>query len=136
MNPSLRVLVVDDSRAMLMVLRKMLAQCGYHNVETIGHGTEALRMMQARELEGRSYSVAILDYTMAPLTGLDLRRAMLGNRLFSKIPAVLMTDAEVAAGLAQDSRALFSSILLKPFSADVLSLAIEGAAETPQARFS
>lgn len=124
MPTSTRVLVVDDARTMLMVVKKMLSLCGYDNTDTSGSGTEALRMIGLHEQEGRPYGLAIINYTMSPLSGLDLRRAMLANRGFAKVPAILITTAEVAARLSPDNRAVFSSILLKPFSLEALGGAV------------
>src|SRR4051794_17822801 len=100
---------------MLLVLRNMLSKIGYPDVDVTVSGTEALRMMRTRDEEGRQYAAAILDQTMAPMTGVDLRRAMAGNRTFARIPALLMTSDSVAAGLPESVRGRFSSVLLKPF---------------------
>src|SRR4051794_32797764 len=103
------ILVVDDSRAVLFVVRTMLESCGYSNLDLIDSGTEALRRIQFRIDEGRPHAAAVLNYTMTPMTGLDVRRAMLANKAFSSIPAILMTTADVAGGLPESSLRLFSS---------------------------
>ncbi len=120
------ILVVDDSRPVLVVVRTMLETFGY-SADLVDSGTEALRRLHVRFEEGRPHAAAVLNHTMSPMTGLDVRRAMLANRSFSAVPVILMSTAEAAGGLSAKTRDMFSSVLEKPFAAEALRAAIDSA---------
>jgi two-component system, chemotaxis family, chemotaxis protein CheY len=120
------VLVVDDSRAMTTILRRLLHEIGVTDVDIAQDGSSALE-----SLSRKSYGVAISDWEMQPMTGPQLVQAVRQNPALSDTLLILIT----AHGLRQDEAWLAGAdgYLSKPFTAsqlrekleDVLSIAAD-----------
>ena len=61
------VLIVDDYKTMLRIIRNLLKQIGFNNVDEATDGKAALEKMQQRK-----YGLVISDWNMEPMTGLEL----------------------------------------------------------------
>src|ERR1700760_1839785 len=64
---SMPILVVDDYSTMIRIIRNLLKQLGFENVDDASDGSAALARMQ-----GRKYGLVISDWNMEPMTGYDL----------------------------------------------------------------
>src|ERR1700683_1763937 len=69
LDPSMPVLVVDDYSTMVRIIRNLLRQLGFADVDDARDGAEAIAKMQAKR-----YGLVISDWNMAPMTGFDLLR--------------------------------------------------------------
>ena len=97
MDKSTPVLIVDDYKTMLRIIRNLLKQIQIENVEEATDGEEALH-----KLRTGSFGLVISDWNMAPMTGLDLLKevradAKLKNTPFIMITAESKTENVVAA---------------------------------------
>jgi two-component system chemotaxis response regulator CheY len=112
------VLVVDDSRAMTTILRKLLHEIGFTDVDDAHDGGAALE-----RLGRKSYRIMISDWEMEPMTGPQLVQAIRGNPALSDTRLILIT----AHGLREDESWLAGAdgYLSKPFTAPVLRDKIE-----------
>jgi two-component system chemotaxis response regulator CheY len=112
------VLVVDDSRAMTTILRKLLHEIGFTDVDDANDGGSALQ-----SLSRKSYRVMISDWEMQPMTGPQLVQAVRQNPALSGTRIILIT----AHGPRQDESWLVGAdgYLSKPFTAPVLRDKIE-----------
>ncbi len=63
-DPNMRVLVVDDYRTMVRIIRNLLKQLGFTNVDEASDGSSALNMMREND-----YGLVISDWNMEPMTG-------------------------------------------------------------------
>ncbi len=68
-NYSMPVLVVDDYKTMIRIIRNLLKQLGFVNVDEAGDGSAALNMMRQK-----NYGLVISDWNMEPMTGFELLR--------------------------------------------------------------
>ena len=68
-DKSMNVLIVDDYKTMLRIIRNLLKQIEFHNVEEATDGAEALT-----KLRSGSFGLVISDWNMQPMTGLQLLR--------------------------------------------------------------
>jgi len=66
-DPSLPILVVDDYQTMVRIIRNLLKQIGFENVDEASNGAEALA-----KIESKSYGLIISDWSMEPMTGFEL----------------------------------------------------------------
>jgi signal transduction histidine kinase/DNA-binding response OmpR family regulator len=103
-----RVLVVDDNHTNRVILEQSLAGWSVH-VRVCEGGREALREMARAIAAGDPYQLAILDYHMPEMDGLELARAIRADRLLRKTKLVLLTssarrgDGRLARGIGIDA---------------------------------
>jgi two-component system, chemotaxis family, chemotaxis protein CheY len=112
------ILVVDDSRAMTTILRRLLHEIGFTDVDDAHDGATALE-----SLGRKSYGVVISDWEMQPMTGPQLVQAVRQNPALSDARLILIT----AHGVREDESWLVGAdgYLSKPFTAQVLRDKIE-----------
>lgn len=119
-NANLSILVVDDYNTMVRIIRKLLKQVGYENVDEAANGEEALRMIKENE-----YDLIISDWNMEPMTGFDLLREVRANEGTAKTPFILVTAESKKENVVAAQEAGVSDYLVKPFSAPVLKEKID-----------
>src|SRR5204863_7868988 len=68
-DTSMSVLVVDDYNTMIRIIRNLLKQLGFENIDDASDGSAALNKMR-----GKKYGLVISDWNMEPMTGYDLLR--------------------------------------------------------------
>ncbi|HRO50373.1 MAG TPA: response regulator, partial [Hyphomicrobium sp.] len=80
------VLVVDDYSTMVRIIKKLLKQIGFENVDDAASGEAALQKIKAKE-----YGLIISDWNMEPMTGYELLKAVRADPAMSKTPFILVT---------------------------------------------
>ena len=109
-------MVVDDSRAMRMILRKTLDELGYEVCDA-GNGQEALSLL---ETVGSSISLMLVDWNMPVMCGLDLVKAARSDARYSAITIVMVTTETEIEHISQALNAGANEYVMKPFTKDVL----------------
>ena len=125
---TMKALVIDDSRAMRAILRKILRGIGV-DVTEAEHGRAALDVLSGAE----PFDFALVDWNMPEMDGLELVKAIRADRRFDPM-RIMMVTTETELG--QVERALdagASEYLMKPFDAAAVleKLAILGLQEAP-----
>ena len=107
--------VVDDSRAIRMILARSLRELGYE-VREAGNGSEALDTLRA----GPPVDLVMADWNMPVMDGLELLQKIRADRGFDRVPVVMVTtEAEIAQmSLAMEAGA--SEYIMKPFTKEIL----------------
>jgi two-component system chemotaxis response regulator CheY len=109
-------IVVDDSRAIRMILSRTLRELGYQ-VREAGNGAEALTALST----GGTTNLVMADWNMPVMDGLELLRQIRASSEFSKVPVVMVTtEAEVdqmSAALAAGA----TEYIMKPFTKEILA---------------
>jgi two-component system chemotaxis response regulator CheY len=119
---SMPVLVVDDYRAILRIMRSLLRQIGFRNVDEASNGEDALAKMRERP-----YGLVISDLHMAPMNGLELLQQAKADEAL-KAARFLMVTADIAPERVREAHdAGASGYMMKPFDAQTLRARIEGA---------
>lgn len=121
MNPSERVLVVDDEPAIRALVAKIVERAGL-TVDTAADGAAAIE-----QLESTPYSVVVVDLMMPNVDGYALIEYV-KNREGEK-PAIIVVSAGESAALRQLDGSMVHSIVRKPFDIDVLGELISAAAK-------
>lgn len=116
------VLVVDDYRTMVRIIRNFLRQLGFEDVDGASDGSAALEMMHDKD-----YGLVISDWNMAPMTGYDLLREVRKDDDLSRTPFIMVTADGTSENQVAAKRAGVSDYLLKPFNAATLRSKIETA---------
>ena len=117
---ALPILVIDDYSTMVRILRNLLSQLGFKDVDDAGDGTEALRRM-----EEKRYGLVISDWNMEPMSGYDLLREMRSHPLLAKTPFIMVTAESKTDSVVAAKRAGVNNYIVKPFNAATLKAKIE-----------
>jgi two-component system, chemotaxis family, chemotaxis protein CheY len=119
-DKSMPVLIVDDYRTMLRIVRNLLKQIGFDNVEEATDGTEALTKLRA----GR-FGLVISDWNMEPMTGLQLLQEVRADAKLKSTPFIMVTAESKTENIVAAKQAGVSNYIVKPFSAETLKGKIE-----------
>lgn len=121
-DKSMNVLVVDDYQTMIRIIKNLLKQLGFDNVDEATDGTMAYGM-----LEKKKYGLVISDWNMEPMSGLDLLkkvRATSGNDNISKVPFIMVTAESKTENVIAAKQAGVNNYIVKPFNAETLKTKI------------
>jgi len=121
MGNRLRVLVVDDSKVMRGILRRMLASENPEVLEA-ADGREALEV-----LAGQAVDCIISDWNMPRMKGIDLLRHVRGHGALAGLPFIMVTAEAQEGSIAEAGACRVSSYLVKPFTAEDLWRALREA---------
>lgn len=120
MEKPLRILIVDDSKVMRGVLRKMLGCDGTEVLEACD-GKHALEVLAAEPVD-----CVISDWNMPRMKGIDLLRKVRENAALAHLPFVMVTAEAMACNVAEADDAKVSAYLTKPFTAEGLWTTLRG----------
>ncbi|MCX7358987.1 MAG: response regulator [Alphaproteobacteria bacterium] len=111
----LPILIVDDYRTMLKIVRSLLQQLGFTNVDEATDGQSAYAM-----ISGRDYGLVISDWNMQPMTGLDLLKRVRSEPKTAKLPFIMVTAEAKAENVVAARQAGVNNYIIKPFTQAVL----------------
>lgn len=112
---TMRLLIVDDNETNVMIVREHLSRSGAQLVEATG-GTQALTILDDAHRRNEPIALAILDYHMPGMNGLDLAQAIRSRQEFATLPLV-MHVSDLQGEDARRARSLgITSYLYKPLS--------------------
>jgi len=117
---SIPVLVVDDYKTMIRIIRNLLKQLGYDDVDEAQDGTEALSKMRER-----NYGLVISDWNMEPMTGYDFLKHVRADDALREIPFIMVTAESKTENVIAAKKAGVSNYIVKPFNAETLKGKIE-----------
>jgi two-component system chemotaxis response regulator CheY len=121
-DTNMRVLIVDDYKTMLRIMRNLLKQLEFENVEEAIDGTEALEKL--REFNGE-FGLVISDWNMEPMTGIQLLREVRGDDELRQIPFIMVTAESKSENVIAAKEAGVSNYIVKPFNAETLKSKME-----------
>lgn len=111
----LPILIVDDYRTMLKIVRGLLQQLGFLNVDEASDGKAAYDLIQ-----GRQYGLVISDWNMQPMTGLDLLKKVRSESKTANLPFIMVTAEAKAENVVAARQAGVNNYIIKPFTGAVL----------------
>lgn len=113
-STAMPILIVDDHNAMIRILRNLLRQLGFSNIDEACDARVALAKMQSKP-----YGLVISDTHMAPMSGMEFLRRVRADAGISNTPFVMIAnDAE--EGVEAQAKAGASSYIVSPFTAQSL----------------
>lgn len=115
MDRAISVLVVDDYRTMLRIIRNLLGKLDFHNVDDASDGSEALAKLRAGE-----FGLVISDWNMEPMSGLELLSEVRADEMLKAIPFIMVTAESKAENVVAAKLAGVSNYIVKPFNAETL----------------
>jgi two-component system chemotaxis response regulator CheY len=119
-DKSMNVLIVDDYKTMLRIIRNLLKQIDFNNVEEATDGAEALSKLRAG-----NFGLVISDWNMAPMTGLELLLEVRQDTRLKSLPFIMITAESKTENVVAAKQAGVSNYIVKPFNAETLRDKIE-----------
>lgn len=111
----MNVLVVDDYKSMIRIVRGLLNQLGFMNVDEAADGVTALKMIR-----DKSYGLVLSDWNMQPMTGLELLQQVRADAATKSVPFVMVTAEAKAENVVAARQAGVNNYVIKPFTLAVL----------------
>jgi two-component system chemotaxis response regulator CheY len=115
-DKSTPILVVDDYKTMVRIVRNLLQQLGFDNVDDASDGASALAKLRAKR-----FGLVISDWAMEPMSGLELLQAMRADTALQTLPFIMITAENRKERVARAEEAGANGYIVKPFSAEALS---------------
>ena len=119
-DKNMNVLIVDDYKTMLRIIKNLLKQLGFNNVDEATDGSMALDM-----LGKRNYGLVISDWNMEPMTGYELLKQVRGDAGLAKTPFIMVTAESKTENVIAAKKAGVNNYIVKPFNAQTLKNKIE-----------
>lgn len=112
-NKEMNILVVDDYQTMVRIIKNLLKQIGFSNIDEASDGKQALE-----KISQKGYGLVISDWNMEPMTGLDLLKTLRGSG--NKVPFIMVTAESKTENVMAAREAGVNNYIVKPFNADTL----------------
>ena len=119
-DTSMPILVVDDYNTMVRIIRNLLRQLGFTDVDDAADGSAALAKMN-----GKKYGLVISDWNMEPMTGYELLKEVRGDPGLNKTPFIMVTAESKTENVIAAKKAGVNNYIVKPFNAQTLKTKIE-----------
>lgn len=118
----MNVLIVDDHKTMLRIIRNLLGQININQVDEALDGEEALKKLQQKK-----YDLIVSDWNMEPMNGLQFLEKVRGDTNYghSKVPFIMITAEAKPENVVIASKAGVDNYIVKPFNAETLSSKIK-----------
>ncbi|GKW33056.1 chemotaxis response regulator CheY [Pectobacterium versatile] len=114
-DKELRFLVVDDFSTMRRIVRNLLKELGFNNVEEAEDGADALN-----KLRSSTFDFVISDWNMPNMDGLELLQTIRADGTLSKLPVLMVTAEAKKENIIAAAQAGASGYVVKPFTAATL----------------
>jgi two-component system chemotaxis response regulator CheY len=119
-DTAMPILVVDDYKTMIRIIRNLLKQLGFNDVDEATDGTEALQRLRAK-----SYGLVISDWNMEPMTGYELLKQVRGDERLCSTPFIMITAESKTENVIAAKKAGVNNYIVKPFNAATLKTKID-----------
>jgi two-component system chemotaxis response regulator CheY len=114
-DKNMKIMIVDDYSTMLRILRNLLRQLDFNNVEEASNGDDALHKLRESQ-----YNLIISDWNMTPMTGLELLKEVRADAKLKHIPFIMVTAESKTDNVIAAKQAGVSNYIVKPFNAETL----------------
>ena len=109
------ILIVDDYKTMLRIIRNLLKQLGFNNVDEAADGATALQKLRQKD-----YLLVTSDWNMEPMTGLQLLKEVRTDNKLRAMPFIMITAESKTGNVVAAKEAGVSNYIVKPFNAATL----------------
>ncbi len=120
-DKNMNVLIVDDYNTMLRIIKNLLKQLGFSNIDEATDGSMALEKVQQK-----NYGLVISDWNMEPMTGLDFLKEVRSSvgAPYQKVPFIMVTAESKTENVIAAKQAGVDNYIVKPFNAETLKTKI------------
>ena len=117
---SMPILVVDDYNTMIRIIRNLLRQLGFEDIDDARDGTLALAKMRDKR-----YGLVISDWNMEPMTGYELLKQVRADPQLAPTPFIMVTAESKTENVIAAKKAGVNNYIVKPFNAETLKSKID-----------
>jgi len=114
-DKAMSILIVDDYKTMLRIVRNLLKQLGFDNVDEATDGAQALE-----KLRSKNYGLVISDWNMEPMTGYELLKEVRADSQLKSLPFIMVTAESKTDNVVAAKKAGVNNYIVKPFNAATL----------------
>ncbi len=114
-DKNMPILIVDDYKTMLRIIRNLLKQLGFNNVDEAVDGSSALQ-----KLRDKDCGLVISDWNMEPMSGLQLLKEVRADVKLKELPFIMITAESKSENVISAKEAGVSNYIVKPFNAATL----------------
>ena len=126
-DANMKFLVVDDFSTMRRIVRNLLKELGFTNVQEAEDGVDALS-----KLRGGDFDFVVSDWNMPNMTGIDLLRAIRADATLKHLPVLMVTAEAKRENIIEAAQAGASGYVVKPFTAGTLDEKLKKIFQTMQ----
>jgi two-component system, chemotaxis family, chemotaxis protein CheY len=119
-SPNTKFLVVDDFATMRKVVKKVLTELGYSDIQEAEDGKAALALIQQAASNGSPFQCIVSDWNMPNMTGLELLKTCKADPKFKDVPFMLVTAESEKEQIIEAAKSGVSEYVVKPFNAATL----------------
>ncbi len=114
-DKNMSILIVDDYKTMIRIIRNLLKQVGFTNIDEAIDGGSALA-----KLRDKNFGLVISDWNMEPMSGLQLLKEVRADAKLKELPFIMITAESKSENLIVAEEAGASNCIVKPFNAAIL----------------
>lgn len=115
MDKNMKILVVDDFSTMRRIVKNLLSDLGFKNIEEADDGNTALP-----KLKSGNFDFLVTDWNMPGMTGIDLLKAVRADAQLAKLPVLMVTAESKREQIIEAAQAGVNGYVVKPFTAGTL----------------
>ncbi len=116
-DKNMPILIVDDYDTMLRIIKNLLHQLGFKNLDEASDGSQALEMMRDAD---NNFGLVISDWNMEPMTGLQLLKELRTDEQLKQTPFIMITAESKTENVIMAKEAGVNNYIVKPFDAQTL----------------
>jgi two-component system chemotaxis response regulator CheY len=120
MDRNMKILVVDDFSTMRRIVKNLLNELGFQNIQEADDGASALPMLQ-----GQRFDFVVTDWNMPGMTGIALLKAIRSDAALKHIPVLMVTAENTREQIVEAAQSGVNGYIVKPFTAVTLKEKID-----------
>jgi two-component system, chemotaxis family, chemotaxis protein CheY len=117
MKDASKAMVVDDSKAMRMILRRSLGELGF-SVSEAANGQDALVVLRNEE---KLPSLILVDWNMPIMSGLELVKALRSDQRYAGVTLIMVTTETEIQQMSLALEAGANEYVMKPFTKETIA---------------
>lgn len=126
-DPNMKFLVVDDFSTMRRIVRNLLKELGFTNIQEAEDGVDGLNKLRSEE-----FDFVVSDWNMPNMTGIDMLRAIRADEKLKHLPVLMVTAEAKRENIIEAAQAGASGYVVKPFTAGTLDEKLKKIFQTMQ----
>jgi len=116
----MKILIVDDFSTMRRIIRNLLRDLGFNNIQEADDGNTALPMLQNGNID-----FLVTDWNMPGMKGIDLLKAVRADEKLAALPVLMVTAESNREQIIEAAQAGVNGYIVKPFTAVTLKEKID-----------